>query len=152
MLFFSYGCPQTLTHLARRAKTDLAQERFDMTAKVFAKTTGNGLDFLSTTFDATESDDVRPGFEDATKYAHEGWLPVVRVERPETDPGYMTVFAGWVLTDEAVSESWDVVQRPQPYPSWSWVQGEGWQAPVPMPEGDGWQWDESAGEWVDVTP
>jgi hypothetical protein len=42
---------------------------------------------------------------------------------------------------------------PQPYLSWSWVEGEGWQPPAPMPETEGmWVWDEDAGEWVDVTP
>lgn len=120
-----------------------------MSARVFAKATDSGLEFLSTTFDATESDDVRPGFEDATKYTNAGWLPVVRVERPEPDPGYMSVFDGWVITSDAVSESWTVAQRPQPYPSWSWVEGEGWQPPTPRPEGDEWEWDEDTLTWVE---
>ena len=121
-----------------------------MTAKVFAKQAASGLDFLSTTFDATESEDVRPGFEDATKYTNTGWLPVVRVERPEPDPGYMSVFDGWVITPDAVSESWTVVQRPQPYPSWSWVEGEGWQPPTPSPEGGPYTWDEDTLTWVSL--
>jgi hypothetical protein len=121
-----------------------------MSAKVFAKQTSSGLDFISTTFDATESDDVRPGFEEATKYTDAGWLPVVRVARPEPDPGYISVFDGWVITSDAVSESWTVVQRPQLYPSWSWVEGEGWQPPTPSPEGDEWEWDEETLTWVSL--
>ena len=124
-----------------------------MTTKVFAKPTDTGVEFLSTTFDATDSGEVRPGFEDATKYTNAGWLPVVRADRPATDPGYMSVFDGWVITGEAVTESWTVVQRPQPYLSWTWEEGQGWQPPTPMPETEGtWSWDEDAGEWVDLSP
>jgi len=48
-----------------------------------------------------------------------------------------------------VSESWTVAQRPQPYPSWSWVEGEGWQPPTPMPEEGGpYVWDEATLSWV----
>ena len=42
----------------------------------------------------------------------------------------------------------ELSQMPQPYPSWSWVDGEGWVAPKPKPEGD-YYWDEDAGEWVE---
>ena len=36
----------------------------------------------------------------------------------------------------------------QPYPSWTWSDGE-WTAPVPYPDGDGWyEWDEEALDWV----
>lgn len=117
-----------------------------MTTKVFAKPTDSGLKFLSTTFDATDTGDARPNMDPAT-YEGTGWLPVVRVERPATDPGYMTVFSGWVVSDAAVTESWDIAQRPQPFPSWSWVEGEGWVAPTPKP-GDEYDWDEATESWV----
>lgn len=41
-------------------------------------------------------------------------------------------------------------RSPVPYPSWVW-DGTEYQPPVPQPEatpGFGWDWDESAGEWV----
>lgn len=123
-----------------------------MVARVFARQTDKGLEFISTTFDATESDDVRPGFEETTKYTDTRWVPVVRVERPESAPGYSRVFDGWVITPDAVFESWSVVQRPQPYPSWSWVEGQGWQPPVPEPASSqfaSWAWDEGARSWVE---
>jgi hypothetical protein len=45
----------------------------------------------------------------------------------------------------------DAFISPQPYPSW--VLNEStcrWEAPVPMPSDGLWQWDEDAGEWVEV--
>ena len=123
-----------------------------MTAKVFARTSATGLEFLSTTFDATDSDDMRPGM-DPDALPGDGWLPVVRVDRPDPEPGYVANFGGWVLSANAVSESWEIAQRPQPYPSCPWVEGEGWQPPAPMPaDGGPWSWDESTLSWVEVTP
>lgn len=41
---------------------------------------------------------------------------------------------------------------PPPYPSWTY-DGTDWQPPVPIPsEGGPWEWDEEAGNWVEVVP
>lgn len=80
-----------------------------------------------------------------------GWKKIVGTAKPtdETQPGYRWEYgAEWLEEDGAVYGTWIEAQMPQPYPSWSWVDGEGWVAPVPQPDGD-YYWDEDAGEWVE---
>ena len=80
-----------------------------------------------------------------------GWYPVEGTEKPTdpADPGYRWEYgAEWSVADGKVYGVWNVAQRPQPYPSWLWVDGEGWVAPKPQPEGD-YDWDETSQEWVE---
>lgn len=80
-----------------------------------------------------------------------GWHLVVGTEKPRTNtaPGYKWSYgAKWSVEDGGVVGVWNEVQRPQPYPSWSWVDGEGWVPPVAKPDGD-FRWDESNQEWVE---
>jgi len=79
-----------------------------------------------------------------------GWYPVEGTEKPTeaTDPGYRWEYgATWSASDGKVYGTWQSKQRPQPYPSWEWVDGEGWVPPVEQPDGD-YIWDEAAQEWV----
>jgi len=82
-----------------------------------------------------------------------GWLPVKGTERPtETlEAGYQWTYgAPWSIEDGSVFGTWSKTQRPQPYPSWSWVDGQGWVAPVAKPDdGKDYSWDESAQAWVE---
>jgi len=82
-----------------------------------------------------------------------GWYKVVGTEKP-TDPvesGYRYEYsAEWSEQDGAVYGTWQVKQRPQPYPSWNWVEGEGWVAPVDYPtDGKDYYWDEDSQSWVE---
>jgi len=85
--------------------------------------------------------------------AAKGWVKVQGSPKPDTavDPGYMHSFGEpYTYADGAVTGTWSVQKRPQPYPSWSWVEGEGWVAPLPMPnDGKDYYWDESAQAWVE---
>ena len=79
-----------------------------------------------------------------------GWKKIVGTPKPteETQPGYRWEYgAEWSEEDGVVYGTWVEAQMPQPYPSWSWVDGEGWVAPKPQPGGD-YYWDEDASEWV----
>ena len=82
-----------------------------------------------------------------------GWYPVEGTEKPTepTDPGYRYEYgASWSAQDGKVYGTWEAKQRPQPYPSWSWVDGEGWVAPVAKPDdGKDYYWDEGSQEWVE---
>lgn len=81
-----------------------------------------------------------------------GWKPVEGTPKPTTsvEPGYRWEYgADWSAEDNQVYGTWNVAQRPQPYPSWSWVEGEGWVAPVAKPEGD-FVWDEESQSWVEA--
>ena len=82
-----------------------------------------------------------------------GWYPVEGTEKPTepTDPGYRYEYgAEWSVADNKVYGTWQVKQRPQPYPSWSWVDGEGWVAPVAKPDdGKDYYWDEGSQEWLE---
>jgi hypothetical protein len=62
------------------------------------------------------------------------------------------------VTDLGVGRGWARVdgewRYSSPYPSWVWRDGD-WHSPVPEPtepadEGYYWEWDEDAGEWVQV--
>jgi len=78
-----------------------------------------------------------------------GWHKIVGTEKPaETpEPGYQWNYgADWSAEDGVVYGTWSQQQRPQPYPSWSWVEGEGWVPPVAQPNGD-YYWDEEAQAW-----
>jgi len=78
-----------------------------------------------------------------------GWRKVVGAEKPADSPelGYQWEYgADWSTEDGVVYGTWTQKQRPQPFPSWSWVDGEGWQPPVPRPDGE-YYWDEAAQEW-----
>ena len=81
-----------------------------------------------------------------------GWAPVVGSAMPtdSVNPGYQHTFgAPYTIEAGIVTGSWSVSQRPQPYPSWIWVEGEGWVAPVPYPDdGKDYYWDEEAQAWV----
>jgi len=77
------------------------------------------------------------------------WHKIVGTEKPaETpEPGYQWNYgADWSAEDGVVYGTWSQQQRPQPYPSWSWVEGEGWVPPVAQPNGD-YYWDEEAQAW-----
>jgi len=79
-----------------------------------------------------------------------GWLTVKGTERPTETPeaGYQWTYgAPWSVEDGVVIGTWSQTKRPQPYPSWSWVDGEGWVAPIAKPEGN-YTWDEGRQEWV----
>lgn len=79
-----------------------------------------------------------------------GWHKVVGTDKPTDtlEPGYRYEYgAEWSAQDGVVYGTWQVRQRPQPYPSWSWVEGEGWVAPVAKPEGN-YRWDEESQSWV----
>jgi len=101
-----------------------------------------------------------PASERGTKVADlisAGWLPVKGSERPTETPkaGYQWTYGEpWSVEGDSVVGTWSKTQRPQPYPSWSWVDGEGWVPPVDKPNnGSDYVWDESAGDWVkaDIT-
>ena len=80
-----------------------------------------------------------------------GWENIIGTPKPteETQPGYRWEYgAEWSEEDGVVYGTWVEAKRPQPYPSWSWADEEGWAAPKPKPEG-GYYWDEDAGEWVE---
>ena len=79
-----------------------------------------------------------------------GWKKIVGTPKPtkETQPGYRWEYGAEWSEDGVVYGTWVEAQMPKPYPSWSWVDGEGWVAPKPKPEGD-YYWDEDAGEWVE---
>lgn len=80
-----------------------------------------------------------------------GWHLVKGTEKPTepVEPGYRYEYgAEWSVEDGKVYGVWSVKQRPQPYPSWNWVDGEGWVAPVPYPDdGADYFWDETAQTW-----
>jgi hypothetical protein len=80
-----------------------------------------------------------------------GWYPVEGTPKPTepTEPGYRWEYsAEWSFNDNKVYGTWKTKQRPQSYPSWSWVDGEGWVPPTPKPDGD-YTWDEESQSWVD---
>jgi hypothetical protein len=82
-----------------------------------------------------------------------GWHKVVGTDKPTqaTDPGYRWEYgATWSASEGKVYGTWQAKQRPQPYPSWAWVDGQGWVAPVAKPDdGKDYYWDESAQAWVE---
>jgi len=87
---------------------------------------------------------------------NKGWHKVVdSAGKPttKTDPGYHWVYgAEWSVEDGHVIGVWQVAKRPQPYPSWSFVEGEGWVAPVAKPDdGNDYYWDESEQKWAEIT-
>jgi hypothetical protein len=61
-----------------------------------------------------------------------------------------------VETDGEPWTGWRLVEgkwvRPAPHPSWSFdIDAWEWQAPIPHPtDGKDYQWDEDAGDWVEV--
>jgi len=81
-----------------------------------------------------------------------GWHKVVGTDKPTdpVEPGYRYEYgAEWSAQDDVVYGTWQVKQRPQPYPSWFWVDGEGWVAPVAQPDdGQDYYWDEQTTDWV----
>ena len=82
----------------------------------------------------------------------QGWVPLVGTEKP-TDPvalGYQYVYgAPFVVEDGVATGTWSVEQRPQPYPSWNWVDGGGWVPPVPYPtDGKSYDWNEGTLTWL----
>jgi len=82
-----------------------------------------------------------------------GWYPVEGTPKPTdpVEPGYRYEYGGeWSVTDGKVYGVWNVAQRPQPYPSWTWVDGEGWVAPVDYPtDGKDYYWDEETQSWIE---
>lgn len=89
---------------------------------------------------------------DLHKLIAQGWVEVEGDEKPNTpvDPGYYHAFgAPYTYADGRVTGTWSVQERPQPYPSWVWVDGKGWVAPVPMPtDGKDYNWDEATQNWI----
>ena len=94
-----------------------------------------------------------PSEERGTKLAdlHKaGWLTIKGTARPTETPeaGYQWTYgAPWSVDGDSVTGTWSQTQRPQPYPSWSWVDDQGWVPPVPKPDGD-YTWDEETQSWV----
>lgn len=89
---------------------------------------------------------------DISKLTSQGWVEV-EGDMPPTaavDPGYYYAFGEpYEYADGKVTGTWSVQKRPQPYPSWSWVDGQGWVAPVPYPaDGKDYNWDEASQSWV----
>jgi len=82
-----------------------------------------------------------------------GWYPIEGIEKPTSavEPGYRWEYgAAWSASEGKVYGTWQAKQRPQPYPSWSWVNGQGWVAPVAYPsDGADYYWDEDAQAWVE---
>lgn len=82
-----------------------------------------------------------------------GWHKIIGTEKPTSspEPGYRLEYgAEWSVEDGAVYGTWQVKQRPQPYPSWNWVDGEGWVAPVDYPsDGKDYYWDEETQSWIE---
>lgn len=81
-----------------------------------------------------------------------GWHKVIGTPKPTETPqaGYQWVYGNeWSASRDGVIGVWTQQQRPQPFPSWSWVDGEGWTPPSPKPDGD-YYWDEDAQEWIEV--
>ena len=81
-----------------------------------------------------------------------GWKVVAgTVPEENPAPGYMWVYGDpWTLDGEFVVGVFAQVQQPQPYPSWSFVEGQGWVAPIPKPDdGKEYSWDESGQKWVE---
>ena len=80
-----------------------------------------------------------------------GWQNVIGGPIPTdpVEPGYRHAFGEpySVTEDGKIAGTWSVTQQPQPYPSWSWVDGEGWVPPVPKPSGN-YVWDEEKQKWV----
>lgn len=95
-------------------------------------------------------DEMRPISRQALE--QQGWLLVKGPRPPSTDPasGYRWEYGEpWTAHDDHVTGIWAQQQRPQPYPSWGWVDGEGWVPPTPMPDdGQSWRWDEGEQDWV----
>ena len=69
-------------------------------------------------------------------------------------PGYQWVYrTPWSVEDGNVVGSWRQSKRPQPYPSWSFVEGQGWVAPTPEPDdGKQYVWDEANQQWLQGDP
>jgi len=82
-----------------------------------------------------------------------GWHKVVGTDKPTEAPsaGYQWAYgANWSEQNGVVYGTWSQAQRPQPYPSWSWVDGQGWVPPVAKPAGD-YVWDENTQSWAEDT-
>ena len=66
----------------------------------------------------------------------------------------ITLFV-WATNAKVTVENQTIftIPRPeQPYPSWTWENGE-WVPPVPRPDDDNlYQWDEESQEWATVDP
>ena len=81
-----------------------------------------------------------------------GWHLVQGTAKPtaETKPGYCWRYgASWSENDGAVYGTWNEEKRPQPFPSWTWQDGEGWVPPVEMPDdGHDYYWDEETQKWI----
>ena len=78
-----------------------------------------------------------------------GWHKVVGAPIPKAPakPGYQWQYgAKWSVENNAVHGTWTQKKQPQPYPSWSWVNGEGWVPPTPKPEGEH-NWNEKSQTW-----
>jgi hypothetical protein len=92
---------------------------------------------------------------DISQLTAAGWVKVQGSEAPTdaVEPGYYHAFGvPYAYADGVVTGTWSVQKRPQPYPSWTWVDGQGWVAPVPMPtDGKDYNWDEATQSWVEIT-
>lgn len=65
----------------------------------------------------------------------DGFTDFEEVTSGPTRPGI-----GWTWNKK------DGYRSPQPFPSWSWKDGD-WQAPEPMPSEGNYQWDETTQQW-----
>jgi len=90
--------------------------------------------------------------------------PGVRYERTDQDllvtaqarwlPDQAITATAWCRTstgDEVTAEASFISPRPpQPYPSWTWVDGQ-WTPPVPYPEDGKWyEWREDTQSWNEI--
>ena len=79
---------------------------------------------------------------------------VIATDRVRWKPDQEIVAHGWLRTtggrEVTASETFTAPRPAQPYDSWEWT-GTHWEAPVPYPDDGGeYQWDEGAGEWVEI--
>ena len=114
--------------------------------KVYVNPTAQPWAWHSVTHTGTDYGEDRQGGNPVPN----GYLPVEGHTGPPVEPGYRARFGGWTVEPDRVVGGWTVEQRPQPWPSWTWVEGEGWVPPVPKPDGGVWEWDEDGQAWVEI--
>jgi len=86
-----------------------------------------------------------------TEIENKGWLVVAGDPMPTERPplGYRWVYGeSYRVEGNRVYGEWQQEKKPQPYPSWSWVEGEGWVPPTPKPDGD-YTWEEESQQWTE---
>ena len=77
---------------------------------------------------------------------------VLTTTRASWQPDQAITVDAWCITTSGgrvdAHDSFTAPRPPRPFPSWVW--DGGWRAPVPYPDDGVWQWDEEAGDWVEI--